>query len=191
MKLIIENTSNLENFLSKINEKFNLTNELEETIKDFIEKSNCKKIEFAKFKAPVMGLALHDGVLINENALQSTLEFLIFLIFHEIAHQYQFKKYGEEKMYDCYVGEITEDEAADFMKKTEIVADEFALRKVRQLQKMGLIDSSYTPPQVYKNIPYSTIKSMVRQFREMMKSQNIKSPEKISEFFYNMVKENI
>lgn len=191
MKLITENTDNLDNFLNKIGENFNLSEELKKVIEDFIIKSDCKRIEFSKLKLPVMGLALHDGVLINTSSLNNKFEFLLFVIFHEIAHQYQFKKYGAEKMYDCYIGEITDEQAADYMKKTEIVADEFATRKIRQLQKMGLMDSSYIPPQVYKNVPINSIKSMVRQYREMLRQNRVTSSDKISEFFYNMVKDNL
>jgi hypothetical protein len=168
-----------------------LSEELRNKIEDFIEKSGCEKIEFAKFKFPALGVAVHDGVLINEMALHQKLETLIFVIFHEIAHQYQFKKYGEEKMYECYVGDISDDEAADFLQKTEIVADEFATRKVRELQKLNLIESSFVPPQMYKNVPKLQIKHMITTHRMMLKRQNIKSPEKISEFFYNMVKDNL
>jgi hypothetical protein len=182
---------NLSSFLDEIDSKFNLSQDLRNKIEDFIQKSGCKKIEFAKFKFPALGLALHDGVLINQAALYRRLEDLLFVVFHEIAHQYQFKKYGEEKMYECYVGDISDDEAAEYMQKTEIVADEFASRKIRELQKLGLIDKSFIPPQMYKNTPKFQIKHMVTNYRMMLKRQNIKSPEKISEFFYNMVKDNL
>ena len=98
-----------------------------------------------------MGLALESGVLINKMALNSPLPFLLFLIFHEVAHQYQFKKYGEDIMYNCYLGEISDTEAAEFMKHTEEIADDFGSRKIRQLQKLNLI-GPYTPPQMYKNV---------------------------------------
>ena len=181
----------ISSFLDKIESKHKLSEELRNKIEDFIEKSGCEKIEFAKFKFPALGVAVHDGVLINEMALHQKLETLIFVIFHEIAHQYQFKKYGEEKMYECYVGDISDDEAADFLQKTEIVADEFATRKLRELQKLNLIESSFVPQQMYKNMPKLQIKHMVITHRMMLKRQNIKSPEKISEFFYNMVKDNL
>ena len=93
-------------------------------------------------------------------------------------------------MYDCYLGDISEEQAAKFMKKTEEVADEFATRKIRELQKRGLI-RPFTPPQVYKNMPMERITMMVNNFRSDMKRKNIDSPTKISEYFYNMVKSEL
>jgi hypothetical protein len=180
---------NVSSFLDEINSKYEMSDELRNKIEDFIEKSGCQKIEFIRFNYPAFGLSMHDGVLINRMLLNTYgLEHLIFIIFHEIAHQYQFKKYGEEKMYDTYIGDISDDEATDFLRKTEIVADEFATRKIRELQKINLFNKSFVPPQQYKNMSKSTLKEMITNIRTSLKNQNIKSPKKISEFFYNMVK---
>jgi hypothetical protein len=93
-------------------------------------------------------------------------------------------------MYDCYLGEISEREAAEFMKHTEEVADDFAFRKIRQLQKLNLI-GPYTPPQMYKHVPIQQITMMVNNYREDMRKKNIDSPKKVSEYFYNMVKSEL
>jgi len=190
-KILKEETIGVDTFLNDIDSIYNISGELYEKIKLFIENSDCKKIEFADFKSPVMGVALHNGVLINEKLLKSDLEFLLFIIFHEIAHQYQYKKYGEQKMYECYLGEISDNNAAVIMKNTEIVADEFATRKIREFQKYGLINPSYKPNQMYKNTPVSVIASTIEKYRKMMKQENIDTPEKISEFFYNSIKNTL
>jgi uncharacterized protein (DUF2132 family) len=116
---------------------------------------------------------------------------LLFVIFHEIAHQYQFKKYGNDIMYKCYKNEIDIEEAADFMKKTEMVADEFAARKVREFVKLGHIDKSFVSPQLYKNIPIQQLKKMISNFRNELKKRNYSTPETISEWFYNTVKSEL
>lgn len=192
IKLIKEESGDgISSFLNTIDRTYKMSDELRNKVEEFIRKSDCEKIEFAKFKIPAMGIALHDGVLINQVVLNQGLENLIYIVFHEIAHQYQFKKYGKDKMYECYIGEISDDEAADFMRKTEIVADEFAARKIRELQKLGLINSSFVPPQPYKNLPLNQIKAMVVNYRRMLRQNNVNSPEKISEFFYNIVKDSL
>jgi hypothetical protein len=76
------------------------------------------------------------------------------------------------------------------MKNTEEVADEFAARKIRQLQKMGLI-GSFTPPQMYKNISLQQISMMISHYKRDMKGKNIDSPKKVSEYFYNTVKNQL
>lgn len=187
-KLITEETQGIDTFMDEIKSKHKMSDELSNTVKDFIVKSDCNKIAFSNFRIAAMGVALHDFVLINKMVLSQKLELLLFVVFHEIAHQYQFKKYGEDVMYDCYLGEISDEEAAEFMRKTELVADEFATRKIRELQNKGLIEKGFIPPSVYKNMPINQIMVMIKQFRSQIKQQKITTPEKISEFFYNMVK---
>ena len=190
-RIIKEETKGIDTFIDKISSKYNISDDLRNYIKKFIEESNCKNIEFVKFKLSALGIALHDGVLINEQILSSRLEYLLFVVFHETAHQYQFKKYGEDVMYSCYLNEISDEEAAKFMKKTEEVADEFAGKKIRQLQKQGLIKTDFTPPRMYKSVPISQIKMMISNYRERLRKENITSHDKISEFFYNMVKSEL
>ena len=190
LRILKENTKRLDPFIDEILSVHKMSNELIDFIKKFIEESNCKRIDFSKFKMGVMGVALETGVLINKTALNQPLPFLLFLIFHEITHQYQFKKYGDKVMYDCYIGNVSEIEGAEFMKHTEEVADDLASRKIRELQKLGLI-GEYTPIQMYKNLPIEQIKMMVNHFRNEMRIKNIQSPKKESEYFYNIVKSEI
>ena len=190
LRILKENTKRLDPFIDEILSVHKMSNELIDFIKKFIEESNCKRIDFSKFKMGVMGVALETGVLINRTALNQSLPFLLFLIFHEITHQYQFKKYGDKVMYDCYIGNVSEIEGAEFMKHTEEVADDLASRKIRELQKLGLI-GEYTPMQMYKNLPIEQIKMMVNHFRNEMRIKNIQSPKKVSEYFYNIVKSEI
>jgi hypothetical protein len=190
-RVLREETDGVNTLIDVITSRHEMSDELIEKVKDFISQSNCKKIEFANFKMPAMGVALHDGVLINKIALNQRLEYLLFIIFHETAHQYQFKKYGEDIMYECYIGDISVEEAAKLMKHTEEVADEFAGKKIKQLQKEGLLNKGFIPPSFYKSAPISQIIAMVGFYRSQLKQQNITTPDKISEFFYNMVKNNI
>lgn len=189
-RILREETEGIDTFLDEISNVYELSDELKNFIKEFIKESNCKQINFSKFKIGALGLALHSGVLMNSITLKQPLPFLLFVVFHEVAHQYQFKKYGHDVMYDCYLGDVSEEQASEFMKKTEEVADEFATRKIRELQKRGLI-GKFTPPQVYKNIPMEKITMMVNNFRTDMKRKNIDSPIKVSEYFYNMVKSEL
>lgn len=189
--LLNEATENIDSFLDTLEQKFPIVSEFRDILFDFIEKSECKKIELASMKIPAGGVALHNGVIINSNSLSRGLEFVIFLIFHEIAHQYQFKKYGADKMYELYLGDMSLNEAADFMKKTELVADEFAARKVRQLQKMGFLKRNYNPPQYYKNVNASQLSMLIDNFRNTFKEKGVKNPEQVSTTIYNMCKAEI
>ena len=127
-RIIKEETSGLGDFVGTLKSNFNISDELVDFVSDFIQKSDCNKIEFTKFKYPALGAALHNGVLINNMVLNSSLELTLFAIFHEIAHQYQYKKYGIEKMYEFYNNEISVVDTAKFMKTIETTADNFASR---------------------------------------------------------------
>ena len=186
--ILKEETQNIDSFIDTVEGKYPEVSEFKDVLISFIEESDCQKIEFANFKHPSLGVALHNGVLINNNALSKPLPLLMFIIFHEIAHQYQFKKYGADEMYRCYSGEVTIDDAAEFMKNTEIVADKYAALKIRQLIKSGYIDSSFVPPQMYKKVPVGQIKQMIEQFKHQFRMNNVKSSEEISSFMYNMIK---
>jgi hypothetical protein len=189
-RILKEETERVDGFLDEITSVHNMSDELRDFVKNFINDSNCERIDFANFKmAGAMGVAIKSGVLINKIALKRSLPFLLFLIFHEIAHQYQFKKYGNI-MYKCYIGDISEMEAAEFMKHTEEVADDFASRKIRELQKLNLIDN-FNPVQIHRNLPIQQVLMMVSRYREDMRMNNIDTPEKVSEYFYNIVKSEL
>lgn len=190
-RIIREETSGIGSFIDEIKNNYEVSDELIEKIKEFIEESDCQKIEFSSFKFMAAGLAVHNDVLINSNLLGQPLGYLLFVVFHEIAHQYQFKKYGKDEMYKCYIGDISVEEAADFLKRTEIVADKYGAMKVIQLQKSGLLKSNYKPVGQYKNKSNKDIENLVRMVRGMLSQNKVTSPDQVSEYMYNMVKKDL
>jgi hypothetical protein len=189
--LLTEETSGVDDFINQMIEKFPKVKDYSDRIKSFIEKSGCNKIEVASFKYPAMGLALHNGVLFNKAIFYQPLPKFLFVIFHEIAHQYQYDKYGAEKMYEFYLGDIDVNDAAESMKKIEIIADEFASRKVREFAKIGLIDVKDSDfPGFYKTIPINHFVRLITQSRDEIKRKGITDFDGVSETFYNMVKVN-
>ena len=189
--LLLEQTSGLDEFLVKVKETYNIDDEFIDKIKEFVVNSDCKRIIVQNIK---MGeaLALSDRLVMSPRVFTKPLPMFLFILFHEVAHQYQYKKYGEEKMYSVYVGDTSIENASEFMKNTEIVADEFATRKVREFVKSGLIpEKDATFNGMYKNIPIQSIMGMIQQFRSVIKQGNITKPSDVSEFFYNMVKSDL
>jgi len=162
-----------------------------ETIVKFIKKSGCQKIEILPFKFPASGAALHDRVIINTNVLNTSFTNFLYVLFHEIAHQYQYKKYGIDKMYDTYTGVISVEEGAKFMKYVENVADEFSIRKLREIDKLHghqinlNVKSIY---KVYQNVPVSQFVSLIKQIIGIINDSNYKSKEDITEILYNHIK---
>lgn len=190
LSLLNEGTS-VDEFMELIVKKYPETTDYIDKIKDFIEKSGCKRIETFRMSQG-MGLSLHDRVVISDSAFSEPLSKFLFILFHEIAHQYQYRKYGNEKMYECYMNETSIDDAAEYMKKVEIVADEFATRKVREFVKLGLLIQKDTEFKgFYKDIPIGHFKMLIFSVKKLVASKNVNKPEDISEIFYNWVKNSV
>jgi hypothetical protein len=191
-KVLKEETQGIESFLMQIMETYPETESFIGSIESFIQNSNCKKIEVAAFKYPALGLSMHNGVLFNQFIFKQQLPDFLFIVFHEIVHQYQYKKYGDEKMYEFYLDEIDVKDAAIAMKKIEMIADEFANRKVREFIKLGFINGTNKKSlfSIYKDVPLNHFERLISQTKDTIRSKNISSFDEISEIFYNMIKVN-
>jgi hypothetical protein len=177
----------LSDFMDTIISKYPEIDEHKEHIINFINKSGCKKIEFGNMNYGA-GLSLHDSVLLNKTLLtQQSMDMMLFVVFHEIAHQYQFKKYGAEKMYELYTGKLSIEDGITFLYETEITADEFALRKCREFIKLGLLKS--IPSQgVYKKMSKDQLLALYNGVQRILSARKGDSPEEVSEVIYNFIK---
>lgn len=187
--IIQESTEGLETFLSELKSTLNLSDELIEEIKNIFEKTECKKVSLENLRG-AMGLALHNKLVLSPEIFKFGTPQALTIMFHELAHQYQFKKYGAEKMMEVYIGETSLDDAALAISNYEAVADEFALRKIKELKNKGLI--KYSDNQIMKgygnNPKPSMFKTMIEMIRNQLKRNNATDIEKAAEYIYNMVK---
>lgn len=158
-----------------------------DVIEKFIRESECKKIEIAPLK---MGIAvsLTNGVIFNTNIFKLPITEFLFTIFHEIAHQYQYKKYGIEKMTNFYSEDLPIEEAAKFMRHTEIVADDLATRKLREIQKYGYLQNLNIPKGYYKLAPLSQFEKLIENIKSALPNLKNADPEKRNEILYNWIK---
>lgn len=159
-------------------------------LKKFIQDSGCKNILFKKFKnTNIGGFSLIDGVFINEIYLINNFSHLLYTIFHEIAHQFQYKKY-KHRIYDMYTEKIDISEASDFMKFIENTADNFALRKMREVKKLFGDKVPIHIPQngVYDNYDAKNFEPLIKKLRKEVKKMNLTNKDDISEFVFNIFK---
>lgn len=190
-RLLKEQTQGLDELMNKIKETYKQSDEHLNVIRQFISNSGCKNIIIERIKMGA-GLSLSDRVILSPDLFNLNLAKFLFILFHEIAHQYQFKKYGGEKMYELYTGEMDIKQGCKMMRDIELVADEFAARKMREFVKLGIIkekDAKFGG--FYKDTPESHFHMLVSQIRDMLKKSKVSEPDKISELFYNFVKINI
>jgi hypothetical protein len=194
LNILLEETNGLDSLLSDIVYTYPETKDHIEVIKTFIINSGCQNISVEKLKMGVQGLALHDRVVLNTSVFNDRLSLpkFLFVLFHEIAHQYQYKKYGMDKMYEVYIGELSLEDGAKWMKNVEIIADEFATRKIRQFVNLGLIDKKQEIPKgFYRVTPESMFIKLISNVRNKIKENNITNKKDVSELFYNIVKNNL
>ena len=143
------------------------------------------------------GLSLHNKVVISSGLLEDGIKpnsngiaDLMYVIFHEIAHQHQYNKYGKELIYDMYTGEIETEGALKFLKYIENVADQFSMRKCRELQKIGAIPADEVVVEVggYEKYTDKMFENYLNMLKDKIQKSGITDPEDISELIYNMIK---
>lgn len=187
-KILYEEVHRFHDFASEIIKHHPQTKSFMNEILDFIDKSGCKRIEFDRLPMGIMGIALHDRVVVNRQALFLNINMFLYILFHEIAHQFQYRKYGDEKMYEFYTGESSVKEAAESMLKIENVADELAIRKLKEFIRKGYLTNNYVPNQNYKGIPAVRLEPMIEKYRKDVMDAGLKNPDDISEYLYNKIK---
>jgi hypothetical protein len=186
-KVLLEQVEGLDTFKTKTLQSYPEVEEYWDIIEEFIRSSDAKKIEINNLK---MGIAvsLLNGIIFSEGVFKQPLPLFLFTVFHEFAHQHQFRKYGKEKMMELYTDKISNEEGAKIMREIELVADEFAIRKLRELQKYGHLQNMVLPRGFYKNTPMESFVAMVKHLKSHIKDMGLKTPEEISNVFYNWLK---
>ena len=191
--LLLESIDGIDKFVDDIFEHKilvgrNLTNEqlidFSNRLKKSIRESGCQSIKFEGLGVSFGGLSLHNGVLIGQYFITQPMSILLYVIFHEIAHQYQFKKYGIDIMYKPFRTDRDFEDAINILKEREYVADEYARRKIREFTKLGYISPSID----FNNFGYKTI--TIEQFKEGYRKifdeiDNANDNDRISEIIYN------
>lgn len=187
-RVINEQTEGESEVIKVLDDKYGLSDELKLEISNALKSSECKNVSFQRINNAA-GLALWNRLVLNPDILTYRLGKVLFVLFHEMAHQYQYKKYGKEKMMEYFNEEISLSDAAKFLQNAEKVADEFAVRKLKSLERKGLIKlNDYDIQRGYEHMNISQFENLISYFRKMLKQKNITGSEKISEFIYNMVK---
>jgi hypothetical protein len=158
-------------------------------IKKFILDSGCKRIELKDLKLMgAHGAALSTGVVISPGVLHWPKEQALYCIFHEIAHQYQYKKYGAAKIEGLFTSNADEIKAADFLRKTENVADQYAIRKCRELAAKGILNKDKLVKRGnYSHFTTTQFRAYLNQFRKVCQQQNVTDHRHVAELFYNYI----
>lgn len=181
----------LDNLIQQIKKTHpDASNNLIELIKEFITKSGVPKIEISNISM-ALGASLHDKVIINTSVFNSSLKHILYVVFHEIAHQYQYKKHGFAEMFAYFNDEHKLEDAVKLLRKTENITDKYALAKINQiktiLQNKGENLDTSGLYGYYAHMPESMLANYIKMVKQKLKGDDVSNPEKISQTLFNII----
>lgn len=185
-----EKVQGLERFIEWIDlvKENEVSPELLGDVMSMIERSGCPSIRFEKLLG-ALGISLTTACIVSSSALNMPLQRLFYIIFHELAHQYQYTKHGEEFAEAVYFGEGDSIAGARLLLKIENTADRYAYKIVKHLfEKHGLPFNAKNFDLVYKHATPEGISTYIDNLRETIKTHNLTNVHEVNELIYNMVK---
>jgi hypothetical protein len=165
-KLILsENTEGIDVFLEKVIQRYPEVSEFVDALKHDIEKCGVKKISLES-TLKSSGVSHPDFIYISNQVLNYNLSSFIFVLFHEILHQYQYKKYGVKYVLSTYVDDMNEDETIKRLFEIEKVADRFGKAMVSKYYRLGYLSSRYVLPSPYNEYSIPFLKQELKQIKK-------------------------
>ena len=176
----------LKQFMSTFSTQPRVNIKMIKEVKEFIRKSKCPSIRFEDLDPRIAGISKPDECVISTIVLQFPLEYFLYMILHEISHQYQYTKYGKDLVLDVYTT-LDLDEATDRLLEIESIADRLALLKMKSIFKSCDIPLYVVPNPRYLNMEDKTY---MRNYVQTIKSDVIKyelsSIEEINNHIYKI-----
>ena len=182
-----EISSDFQEFYNLFEEKYGSTSNYEEILDEII--SDIKKSPTPKISLTTRGLfcgmSLNDNVILSESIFNNKLYNFIFVLFHEIAHQYQYKKYGKNLLYDLTTKDI-DDSILNKLIEIEQIADRFGESMANKYS------TKFDIPKTQINSPYSNVemgknsyRRLILSIQEEIKKGNITCVEQMESFLMN------
>ena len=181
------NTQGLQEFIQEISNKFPNQNKLLADLATYISNSGCPSIKFDTLFG-AMGISKTDECIIDKSVLNKSIGGLLYVILHEIAHQYQYKKYGKDVVWDAYSSKIDLQQAAELLMNIETVADKLASLKTKSLLKKNNIEEKSPIVTFYSNMNVDYFKNYLEKLRNEVKDKKMESIEEVNEYIYNKLK---
>lgn len=176
----------LDEFITRLVEKHPSLQNHQQILKDFIINSGVPEIKIMPLKM-ALGAALTQFVLISPTMLSLPLENCLYGLFHEVAHQYQYKKYGDKLSY-IFLDFNNLKESAQFLKKIENTADNFALRKCRELAQKGIIQmDKVLKVGHYSHFTDKDFEWYLRKIQNMLKEKSINNLKDMDDMLYEFI----
>lgn len=181
-----EETKNLDVFMQQLQQAFPGHENALDALKQVIIESKCPEIHFEKISA--LGISLTNKCVISTRVLHSSFNHAAYVILHEIAHQMQYTKHGENFAESIFLHDLSDDQLVYKLRKIELTADRYAIAKLKKIFRETNIDVANVPTSIYKSVSDASLLHHIKRVREQVKQRNFKTIEQANEWIYNSIK---
>ena len=151
-------------------------------LSDFIVSSGCPAIEFRRMSNRAMGISKTDVCILSLDLLTIPDEYALYIILHEVSHQYQYKKYGKDIILDVYLDSTDLEIAAKKLLAVEQVADRLAITKLNKVLKENGIQLAQPIISRYLGLTDLTqIKNHLSKIRNEVSERGLTTIEEIND----------
>jgi hypothetical protein len=181
------NVEGLEQFINTLNQAFKKYPNVINDLKSYIIKSGCKAIEFDTLYG-ASGISKTDKCVIADKILKRPIENALYVILHEVSHQYQYSKYGKNVMWDSYNSNIDIEKAVDLLMNIELVADRLAIVKTKHLLDSNNIKDYRPVTAVYPKMSRQYFKNHLESLRKNVNDKNIQDVDGVNNMMHDELK---
>lgn len=178
-------TKGLDIFLAKLQERFPQNVCAIPKLREIILNARTPEIGFDRLT--VGGISTTVKCIINSDVLRYEYRLVLYMILHEVCHQMQYTKHGEQIAYKIWTDKIPLDEAIDELLKLENTADRWAIMAAKSIFK----SCGWKEPQIhpaYKDMPRFAILKLISNIRKAVKEKRFVNINQVNEYLYNTVK---
>lgn len=181
------NVNGLDQFIKILKDTFKIHHDVIDDLKDYILKSGCKAIEFDTLYG-ASGISKTDKCVIADKVLKRPIENALYVILHEVSHQYQYSKYGKNVMWDSYNSNIDIEKAVDLLMNIELVADRLAIVKTRHLLDSNGVKDYKPVTAVYPKMSRQYFKNHLESLRKNVKDKDIQNVDGVNNMMHDELK---
>jgi hypothetical protein len=155
---------------------------------DFYYNSSCKEVYLENFKSNKLGFSDYRKIYLNPLVFELPITYFLYVVLHEISHQYQYKKYGKDFTLKYY---LEPDLYEDFW-KTEVVADRLAIIKTLQILRKSNPESNLKLVSVYNTEDKKeSVKKYLEDLHKEIDKLGIKTIDEINKHLIQKSKQDV
>lgn len=181
------NVEGLEQFIKTLKDTFKENHSVIDDLKDYIVKSGCEAIGFDTLYG-ASGISKTDKCVISDKILSRPIENVLYVILHEVSHQYQYSKYGKDVMWDSYNSNIDIEKAVDLLMNIELVADRLAIIKSKHLLDSNGVKNYKQATAVYPKMSRQYFKNHLESLRKSVSDKNISNVDGVNNMMHDELK---